>query len=787
LSTHTSRNPNLDRHSPSVATAGQSAASFEAWRANLGRDVVPFPRDDSWWTGPLPGASDCPGRRADGTITALPPPNLATCTRDEVRAYFDNGWVLSELLLAGLTSEEAFYRPPYHDLRHPMIFYHVHPAALYVNKLRVAGLVGAPLEPFYEQLFETGVDEMSWDDLSKNAMAWPSVSDCRAYRREVYALVRGIIDQHPGLADGHAPIGPSSPLWALFLGFEHERIHIETSSVLMRELPLALVGRPAEFPRLHPSAQVVAPDAAAAWREPVVGRDYPVNPLQDVPAGTAWIGKDEAFPTFGWDNEYGAREARVEAFAASRHLITNGEFHAFVAAGGYREQRYWTDEGWRWRSFRNAKWPTFWVPCGPQGSHQYLLRTVFETVVMPWDWPADVNAHEARAYCAWRTESEHRAIPLRLTTEAEHHRLRAASGLLPAARLADPAAAWRLFDLPELNLSLRHGSESPVTSGERAFTDVFGNVWQWCEDDFHPLAGFHIHPYYDDFSTPCFDGEHTMILGGSFLSCGDEATAHARFHFRPHFFQHAGFRVVDPRREGNDGAVVKLGAARTSPVERAQNVAARSFAAYAPLAELLPAGLAAEATHRETLLAQIRRHRTGDARALDIGCGPGGLTCALAPLYGEVTGADVRLGVVEEARRVLAGGASGLTPSLAARVNYRQTDAASLPPDWTAFDLVLVSRLLSRLPSPRGLFGRLGGARGLVRPGGLLVVADEFAWDDAVTPRELWFDGDEATLGHLLGPDFRCVDRGTTLAFERPRPGRVVADELHYTVWKRDQ
>lgn len=49
---------------------------------------------------------------------------------------------------------------------------------------------------------------------------------------------------------------------------------------------------------------------------------------------------------------------------------------------------------------------------------------------------------------------------------------------------------------------------------------------------------------YDDFSTPCYDGQHNIIKGGSFISTGDEASVFARFHFRPHFFQHAGFRVV---------------------------------------------------------------------------------------------------------------------------------------------------------------------------------------------------------------------------------------------------
>jgi hypothetical protein len=35
-----------------------------------------------------------------------------------------------------------------------------------------------------------------------------------------------------------------------------------------------------------------------------------------------------------------------------------------------------------------------------------------------------------------------------------------------------------------------------------------------------------------------------MIVGGSFMSTGDEASVFSRFHFRPHFLQHSGFRLV---------------------------------------------------------------------------------------------------------------------------------------------------------------------------------------------------------------------------------------------------
>jgi hypothetical protein len=69
-------------------------------------------------------------------------------------------------------------------------------------------------------------------------------------------------------------------------------------------------------------------------------------------------------------------------------------------------------------------------------------------------------------------------------------------------------------------------------------------VWEWCEDDFAPFPGFREHPMYDDFSTPCFDGRHHVIIGGSFISTGAVASRFGRYEFRPHFFQHAGFRLV---------------------------------------------------------------------------------------------------------------------------------------------------------------------------------------------------------------------------------------------------
>ena len=61
---------------------------------------------------------------------------------------------------------------------------------------------------------------------------------------------------------------------------------------------------------------------------------------------------------------------------------SNAEFLEFVRDGGYRSEQWWSGEGWRWRTFRNAKWPCFWVPDGPQGA-RLVLRCLCAFCAVP--------------------------------------------------------------------------------------------------------------------------------------------------------------------------------------------------------------------------------------------------------------------------------------------------------------------------------------------------------------------------------------------------------------------
>lgn len=228
-----------------------------------------------------------------------------------------------------------------------------------MNNLLFLVVSSLPLRP---QLFETGVDEMSWDDLSRAREDWPAVSAVTEYRRKAYAVIKEVIETHPCL--DKEEVGWDDPGWAVFMGFEHERIHIETSSVLIRELPLDRVRKPEFWPDYHPSATQPSPAL------PAEGADFPANPLLPVVGQEVVLGKDLEYLSFGWDNEYGERRINVPTFRASKFKVTNGEFLRFVKASGYSQCKYWSQEGWGWRTFRNVKWPTFWIPNGPQGLHK---------------------------------------------------------------------------------------------------------------------------------------------------------------------------------------------------------------------------------------------------------------------------------------------------------------------------------------------------------------------------------------------------------------------------------
>jgi 5-histidylcysteine sulfoxide synthase/putative 4-mercaptohistidine N1-methyltranferase len=680
--------------------------------------------------------------------------------RAEILQYFHATFDIDEKLYETLKEDATFYLRA-DRLRHPLIFYFGHTATFFINKLTIARIIEERINPRFESMFAVGVDEMSWDDLDATHYDWPTRQEVKAYRDQVRQVVDRLIRTLP-LA---LPITWESPFWAIIMGIEHERIHLETSSVLIRQLPLDQV-RPMEFW-----------DICRDFGEP------PENELVRVAGGQVVLGKDATHPLYGWDNEYGRHEATVQEFAASKYLVSNREFLAFVEDGGYREPKWWTEEGWNWRSFKEAEYPLFWRR-GPSG---WRLRTMLEEIELPWNWPVEVNYLEAKAYCNWLAARTGQA--LRLPTEDEWNRLR------DVCAIPDPPA----WERAPGNINLEHWSSScPVdrfAAGD--FYDVLGNVWQWTETPIYPFHGFQVHPWYDDFSTPTFDTRHNLIKGGSWISTGNEATREARYAFRRHFFQHAGLRYVE------SSAPV---AQPQDPYETDALTAQYCDAHYGPEhfgVRNYPAALAKICLE----LAQGRPH----GHALDLGCAVGRASFELARGFDQVTGLDFSARFFHLAARMQEGGylryavpeegeilsfheitlAELGLDGLRGKVQFFQADACNLPEKFTGYDLVLAANLVDRLYSPRRFLSMIHQR---MNPGALLVIASPYTWLETFTKKEEWLGGYRAGgepvytregLSEALSQHFRMLGEARDVPFvirETRRKFQHTVAEL--TVWE---
>lgn len=94
---------------------------------------------------------------------SLIPCDLRQFTRSQLKEYFLNTYDLDELIFTAIKDEKYFYKCP-DRLRLPLIFYLAHTASVFVNKMMLAGLIDKRVNRDFETMFETGVDEMSWDD-----------------------------------------------------------------------------------------------------------------------------------------------------------------------------------------------------------------------------------------------------------------------------------------------------------------------------------------------------------------------------------------------------------------------------------------------------------------------------------------------------------------------------------------------------------------------------------------------------------------------------------------------
>ncbi len=649
--------------------------------------------------------------------------------REEILNYFQNCFRRYESLFELLGDEKAYYEKA-NPLRHPLIFYFGHTAVFFINKLKIAKIIDNRIDSYLESIFAIGVDEMSWDDLNGTNYNWPSISNTLAYRQKVFDLVSELITTMPLTL----PITWDSPWWIIMMGIEHENIHLETSSVLIRQLPIEYI------------------KASHAFQPFLECGDHPQNIFIQVPQGKIFIGKSHQHDLYyGWDNEYGIHEADIPAFKASKFLVSNGEFLELVNDDGYKKDIYWDEEALDWRNYTNASYPAFWV----KTDNGYKLRTVAHEIPLPLNWPVEVNYLEANAFCKWLSEKS--LQPISLPTEDEYYRMLEISK--------------KTNDMNVANIALRGSfSSSPVDKYKHGeFYDLVGNVWQWTKTPIYPFDTFRVHPIYDDFTVPTFDGKHNLIKGGSWISCGNLALPNSRYAFRRHFYQHAGFRYVVSGYSEH----IQFGTYTKDKVvseychfEWGENVL------HVPNFPKNCIDIAAN---------YLKDRKT--SRALDLGCAIGRSSFELAKIFDEVIGIDFSARFIQYAIELKNGGelhysmpTEGELESLheirlsdfkldkyAHKVTFWQGDACNLKSIYKNFDLIFAGNLIDRLYDPKRFLVSLSER---INKGGILVLTSPYTWLEEHTPKDKWLGGfikngkavkTLESIGEILGDKFKLL------------------------------
>ncbi|MEB3201994.1 MAG: ergothioneine biosynthesis protein EgtB [Synechococcus sp.] len=255
----------------------------------------------------------------------------------------------------------------------------------------------------------------------RGLLSRPTLAEVVAWRQRVDGAVLALLEQ----------LTPSDPLLELVeLGLQHEQQHQE---LLLMDLldgfsrnPL----EPAYGPEPEDAYRRAVPDGAEAqapaWLQHGGG-------LVEIGHPTGASGTEGPAGSFHFDNEAPRHRQWLEPFALSSHLVSNGDFAAFIADGGYRRPELWMSEGWAVVQERGWQGPRYW-----REDEEFSLTgrqpRRAELPVRHLSW------FEADAYARW--------AGARLPSEAE----------------------WELV-APQLH-------------------QAFGVLWQWTASPYRPYPGF---------------------------------------------------------------------------------------------------------------------------------------------------------------------------------------------------------------------------------------------------------------------------------------------------------
>jgi ergothioneine biosynthesis protein EgtB len=319
----------------------------------------------------------------------------------------------------------------------------------------------APLDPVYAYLFNSyyvQAGERHCRD-QRGYISRPTVAEVFAYRRHVDGAMADLL----GSGD-EALIARVSPI--VEIGLHHEQQHQE---LMLTDLKHVFSVNPLRPSYRQQALRPLATPAPARW----VGFD----------AGVHQIGHDGA--GFAFDNEGPRHRVFVEAFELADRLVTNAEYLAFMADGGYRRPELWLSLGWAAVQANGWSEPFYWE----RRDGEWWIFTLAGMRRLEPDEPlVHISYFEADAFARW--------AGARLPTEAEWE---IAAG--PSADGANFVEAGWLHPRPAVDAAAPPPAaalpgpraEQPATdepSGARGLRQMYGDVWEWMLSSYLPYPGY---------------------------------------------------------------------------------------------------------------------------------------------------------------------------------------------------------------------------------------------------------------------------------------------------------
>lgn len=346
-----------------------------------------------------------------------------------------------------------------------------------------------------------------YERASRGLISRPTVRDVMAYRVAVNGALVALIDA------GRAPLD------LVELGCHHEMQHQE---LLLTDLLHLLSHNPLWPAYKPPSPNILADPAPLTW--------------VDFPGGVVDIGHDGE--GFAFDCEAPRHKALLRPYKLASRAVTNAEWAAFIADGGYQAPEFWLADGWGMAQQEGWTAPLYWqrretggadsVDGAEAGWEAFGLRGL--QPVDPDAPVAHVSYYEADAYARWAGK--------RLPTEPEWEAALTASNA-PGAFLESGMLRPRPAAIPE------SGPEDAPKSGP-SLAQMAGDVWEWTQSAYAAYPGYKpptgaIGEYNGKFMANQF-----VLRGGSAVTPKLQMRSSYRTFFYPHQrWQMTGLRLAE--------------------------------------------------------------------------------------------------------------------------------------------------------------------------------------------------------------------------------------------------